>query len=346
MIRLGTAGWSIPSALRPRFPAVGSQLERYAARMNAAEINTSFYRPHRRETYERWAASVPADFRFSVKLPRVITHEAGLRDFATPLWRFLEEIAGLADKLGVILVQLPPKLVFDRQVARRFFTALCESAPCAIACEPRHASWFAEEADTLLIRHGIARVAADPPRHAADGMPGGASSLAYWRWHGAPRIYWSAYDDERLRALAAAMLRTPAQEHWCIFDNTASGAALDDAARLATMLRTPIGSLAIGTKSDGAPYNAAKQEDPMARKYSKGASKKVERAMHEMKRGELKSGRSKKKVKSRKQAIAIGLSEARAAGKKVPKKRTGGKKKARKTTKKKASSRSRKKKSS
>jgi len=65
----------------------------------------------------------------------------------------------------------------------------------------------------------------------------------------------------------------------------------------------------------------------MARKYSKGASKKVERAMHERKEGTLKSGRSGKKVKSRKQAIAIGLSEARKAGKKVPKKKTGGKKK-------------------
>jgi len=65
----------------------------------------------------------------------------------------------------------------------------------------------------------------------------------------------------------------------------------------------------------------------MARKYSKGASKKVEKAMHERKEGTLKSGRSGKKVKSKKQAIAIGLSEARRAGKKVPKKKTSGKKK-------------------
>ena len=65
----------------------------------------------------------------------------------------------------------------------------------------------------------------------------------------------------------------------------------------------------------------------MARKYSKGAAKKVERAMHKKKRGTLKSGRSGKKVTSRKQAIAIGLSEARREGKKVPKKKTGRKKK-------------------
>ena len=65
----------------------------------------------------------------------------------------------------------------------------------------------------------------------------------------------------------------------------------------------------------------------MARKYSKGAAKKVERAMHKKKRGTLKSGRSGKKVTSRKQAIAIGLSEARQEGKKVPRKKTGGTKK-------------------
>jgi hypothetical protein len=69
----------------------------------------------------------------------------------------------------------------------------------------------------------------------------------------------------------------------------------------------------------------------MARKYSKKASKKVERAMHERKRGKLRSGRSGKKVKSRKQAIAIGLSEARRSGAKVPKKRKSSKKKRRKT---------------
>ena len=69
----------------------------------------------------------------------------------------------------------------------------------------------------------------------------------------------------------------------------------------------------------------------MARKYSKGASKKVERAMHKRKRGTLKSGRSGKKVKSRKQAIAIGLSEARREGKKVPKKKKRGRKKKKKS---------------
>src|SRR5262245_58132155 len=73
-------------------------------------------------------------------------------------------------------------------------------------------------------------------------------------------------------------------------------------------------------------------EAPMARKYSKGASKKVKRAMHKRKRGTLKSGRSGRRVKSRKQAIAIGLSEARREGKKVPKKKKGRKKRKKKSS--------------
>jgi uncharacterized protein YecE (DUF72 family) len=205
------------------------------------EINSSFYCPHRRKTYERWTLSVPADFRFSVKLPRSITHEQRLRNFEAPLARFLEEISGLGEKLGVILVQLPPSLTFDATNAAALFMALPNYS---IACEPRHASWFAPEAEALLHRHGVARVAADPSRHAADGVPGGDRRLAYYRWHGSPRIYWSAYSADRLAALSHALATEAADDVWCIFDNTAAGAALDNALRLAQ----------IGTKAGGTPY--------------------------------------------------------------------------------------------
>jgi uncharacterized protein YecE (DUF72 family) len=73
-VRIGTAAWSIPKKHAAPFPTAGSHLERYAAVFNAAEINSSFYRPHRAATYERWAASVPDDFRFAVKVPKAITH--------------------------------------------------------------------------------------------------------------------------------------------------------------------------------------------------------------------------------------------------------------------------------
>ena len=73
----------------------GSHLERYGAILDAVEINSSFYRPHRTATYERWAASVPEDFRFAVKVPKAITHERRLKDVGDLLDRFLSEVGGL-----------------------------------------------------------------------------------------------------------------------------------------------------------------------------------------------------------------------------------------------------------
>src|SRR4051794_31096467 len=113
-LRIGCAGWSLPRAVLERFPREGSHLQRYAARLNCTEINSSFYRPHQRSTYARWCESVPEDFRFAVKLPRAITHDARLRGVAKQLDTFLGQASGLGDKLGCLLVQLPPSLAFDR----------------------------------------------------------------------------------------------------------------------------------------------------------------------------------------------------------------------------------------
>lgn len=227
LIRIGTAGWSIPRQVADRFPVEGSGLQRYAARFDAAEINTSFYRPHRRATWERWAASVPADFRFAVKLPKTITHVARLVDCAGELSRFADEVAGLGEKRGPVLVQLPPKLAFDAEAAASFFARAAGMLGGPIVCEPRHASWFEPEADRLLAEHRIARVAADPAPAPPAATPGGWPGLAYFRLHGSPRPYWSGYEPDALETWAGCV--TPPTESWVIFDNTASGRAAQDA---------------------------------------------------------------------------------------------------------------------
>src|SRR5918995_5885915 len=102
----------------------GSHLERYAAVFNAVEINTSFYRPHRTATYQRWAASVPEDFRFAVKVPKTITHERRLKDADELLDRFLSEVGGLGPKLGPLLLQMPPSLSFQSGIADTFLSGL------------------------------------------------------------------------------------------------------------------------------------------------------------------------------------------------------------------------------
>lgn len=230
-LRIGTAGWTVPSAVAEQFPADGTALERYAQRFRAVEVNSSFHRAHRPETWARWAASVDEDFRFAVKLPKVITHQKKLVDCGAELGRFGEEVAGLGGKLGVVLVQLPPKLEFDAQLAGPFFTALAGAVPAALACEPRNASWFTPQANAFLTERMVARVAADPALSEDAARPGGWDGLAYWRLHGSPVIYRSSYAG-RLGAIARALERSVAVDRWCMFDNTASSAATGDALTL------------------------------------------------------------------------------------------------------------------
>jgi uncharacterized protein YecE (DUF72 family) len=239
--RIGTAGWSVPSQYRDRVPAGGSHLERYARRLNAVEINSSFHRPHRRATYQRWTQSVPDDFRFSVKLPKAITHQARLADCGALLDRFVDEVEGLGDKLAVLLVQLPPTAALEKRLASRFFADLRARIGTDVVLEPRHASWFAPGVADWLAQRRIARVAADPARVAGAGEPGGWSQLAYYRWHGSPRIYYSDYGAAALKALKQRLQddRARGSSAWCIFDNTTSGAALGNALTLARSLRHP-----------------------------------------------------------------------------------------------------------
>jgi uncharacterized protein YecE (DUF72 family) len=228
---LGTAGWALPRAVQPSFPAEGAHLVRYASVFDAVEINSTFRHTHRPATLARWAASVPGPFRFSVKMPQAITHVARLAGTERLQDEFLSAIAALGERVGCILVQLPPSLALDEPVACRFLQALRERHAGPVAIEPRHPDWFEPDADALLRTLGIARVAADPARVPQAGVTGGADDIAYHRLHGAPRVYYSAYDDVFLDALALRLRATLDRgiPTWCIFDNTTLGAATANA---------------------------------------------------------------------------------------------------------------------
>jgi uncharacterized protein YecE (DUF72 family) len=172
----------------------------------------------------------------AVKLPKAITHEARLVGARERLAVFRGEAATLGDRLGPLLVQLPPSLAFDPSVTERFLDDLREMWPEPVVWEPRHASWFEASADALLAAYQVARVAADPALRSPAAQPGGWSGLAYWRLHGSPRKYWSSYDDACLERLANELRASPAAESWCIFDNTASGAAAANALVLQNLL--------------------------------------------------------------------------------------------------------------
>jgi uncharacterized protein YecE (DUF72 family) len=237
-LNIGCAGWSIPQAFKSHFPVHGSHLVRYSQVFNAVEINSSFYRPHKPATYERWQNMVPASFRFAVKVPRLITHSFRLKNSDEALAAFLDECTKLGTKLGVLLVQLPPGLPFQELTAEAFFATLRARFEGDVALEPRNATWFTPEVETLLSSYKIARVAADPAPTPEASMPGGWSDLVYYRLHGSPRMYYSGYSGEHLGKLAHRLIQAMAtgSRVWCIFDNTAEGAATRDALTVMDLL--------------------------------------------------------------------------------------------------------------
>lgn len=246
-MHIGTAGWSISREAAGSFPGDGQHIERYARVLNCAEINSSFYRSHRVQTYHRWAAQTPPGFRFSVKLPRSITHEGRLRRAREPLQSFLAEATGLGDRLGVLLVQLPPSLAFEAQPVRSFFSLLAELFAGSVVCEPRHASWFTPSADSVLVALKVSRAAADPARWPQAAGPGGwlgpqgdgSGAVLYHRWHGSPRMYWSRYEPQWLSERVQELDKWPADaDCWCIFDNTAAGCAISNALEMRALLQT------------------------------------------------------------------------------------------------------------
>ena len=173
-----------------------------------------------------------------MKFPRTITHDLKLRRVRTAVDRFLEETSGLGSRRGPLLVQLPPSLEFDRRGASRFFDLVRQRYEGPLVCEPRHATWFSALADDVLVRYRVARVAADPALAESAGHPGGWPRVIYYRLHGSPRTYWSRYDADYIASLAASMVELGAgADVWCVFDNTASGAALENAWELQQRLQ-------------------------------------------------------------------------------------------------------------
>jgi uncharacterized protein YecE (DUF72 family) len=129
------------------------------------------------------------------------------------------------------LVQLPPSFAFDPGVAAPFFTQLRDCFEGDVVFEPRHETWFTNEVESMLCELRVARVAADPARVPAVAGPSGYDRLVYLRLHGSPRIYYSRYSSEALNNVARFLDEKSAQGivTWCIFDNTALGAATADA---------------------------------------------------------------------------------------------------------------------
>lgn len=242
---IGTAAWTLPKDFAGHFSTEGTHLERYARALSAVEINSSFYREHKPATYKKWAASVPPDFRFSVKLSKKFTHIDKLNCDREAVNLVLSGIEELGPKWGALLVQLPPSLAFSAKISERFFSGLRERFGGLIAFEPRHRSWVSPEALALQIDFALTKVFADPePCPLPTDGPSKAlveklvrGRPAYLRLHGSPEIYKSNYELARLREFHSqiAHVRDAGAEAWCIFDNTTFGFATANALALEQM---------------------------------------------------------------------------------------------------------------
>lgn len=220
---IATAAWSIPKAVAGAFPAEGSGLARYAAIFDGVEVNSTFYRRHRTSTFERWAETTPDGFRFAVKIPREITHQRAMTEIGEPFAAFLRDVSALGHKRGPLLCQLPPSLRFDPHTFRAAFDEMRSLDDGPIVIEVRHRSWACEEALDLLATYAIDRVLADPaPVWPADDF---REPPRYVRLHGKPRIYYSSYSGAEIAAFSTLL----PPDGWCVFDNTASGAAIENA---------------------------------------------------------------------------------------------------------------------
>lgn len=235
-IYVGTAHWQIPKQYSRGFTPDGSHLQRYAASLNAVEINSSFYKEHQEKTYERWRDSVPKDFKFSVKISHLFTHEQELRVSYDFLKDSMKRILALQEKLGALLVQLPPMLTFQPHDVADFFNKLRKLYVGPVAIEPRHATWLRPEALELLRDLELSKVYADPAPCPLPLEDSPLAGITYIRLHGSPQIYKSDYSLTRLQELAATIHRLPEKNIWCIFDNTTYGYATKNALDLSGAL--------------------------------------------------------------------------------------------------------------
>ncbi len=233
MIHLGTSGWHYRHWVGPFYPPGTSQrdfLTYYAGHFHTVEINNSFYRLPEKKTFEQWRDTVPSGFIFAVKASRFITHMKKLRDPETTLATFMERIAGLREKMGPVLFQLPPYWQLDLGRLKSFLRALPRGYRYTF--EFRDPTWFHPEVYQALAEHGAAFCIYElaglrsPQELTAD--------FAYLRLHGPSDAYIGSYPDETLTKWAAIFFSwaKAGKEVYCYFDNDELGYATQNAAEL------------------------------------------------------------------------------------------------------------------
>jgi uncharacterized protein YecE (DUF72 family) len=237
----GTSGWQYRHWRGAFYPEGVPQrlwLEYYASRFSTVEGNGTFYRLPARETFERWRARTPDGFMMAVKASRYLTHVRRLRDPADPVRRMLEAFAGLGEKLGPVLLQLPPGLKADPALLDQALSRF--PAGLRVAVEPRDASWWTDAVRDVLAARGAALCWADRAGQPVTPL-WRTADWGYLRFHEGTASPWPRYADGCLREWAARVATAwPGPEPvYAYFNNDQEGAAVIDAAAFARLTAPP-----------------------------------------------------------------------------------------------------------
>ena len=239
MLLIGTSGWQYRDWRGGLYPEQLPQrlwLEHYAERFAVVEVNNAFYRLPERDTFRSWRDRTPDDFTVAVKMSRYLTHVKRLRDPAEPVARFLGRAEALGDKLGPVLLQLPPSLRVD--VAALDETLARFPAQVRVAVEPRHPSWWIDEVRDLLRQHGAALCWAD--RRGRPVTPlWRTADFGYLRMHEGRAKPWPRYGRTALSSWVDRICMEPGAvpEMFVFFNNDPGGAAVIDAGAMARTAR-------------------------------------------------------------------------------------------------------------
>jgi len=201
--------------------------EHYSTQFDTLELNVTFYRFPQVAFLENWYAISPEHFSFAVKVPRLITHYKKFKDTERMLDDFYTSISqGLKEKLGPVLFQLPPQLIYSDEALEAILKSVNPEFDNVI--EFRHASWWTDKVQEKLGQRGISFCGISYPRLPEDAVIN--TDLVYYRFHGLTKLYYSSYTNKELERVANAIHKNKtAKRVFVYFNNTATAAAIENA---------------------------------------------------------------------------------------------------------------------
>lgn len=236
-IHIGTSGFYYKHWVGLFYPKGTKSKDWFAYYMqyfDTVELNSPFYNMPTLERFENWYQITPDSFIYSVKASRYISHIKRLHEVEDSVDLFLKNVIGLKEKLGVILIQLPPNLEYDRERFFRFIEYLPTNFRYTI--EFRNQSWYREEVYTLLRMHNITFCIYHLNHHLSPIIT--TADFLYVRLHGPGGKYKGSYNEENLQNWAAHLegWRKIGLDIYLYFDNDFSAYAVYNALRLKEML--------------------------------------------------------------------------------------------------------------